>query len=174
MRKSAILLISGGIILAIGFAVLGFVAQSAISEIRKTEYSIGPNEVVEIKEQIETREFFSGVYVVELLEYQEGDTVHVEIKDPDGMPIVNRELSSSFTIENFDFKKSGEYAMTLENTSSRSIIKVAAALGGQVYSGSADPLIAVAMPSYVVITGIIVVIAGAVMYYKERSGTKYT
>ncbi|MFQ5969764.1 MAG: hypothetical protein ACE5J2_04645 [Nitrososphaerales archaeon] len=170
MRKSALVLISGGIILASGFAALGIMAQSALSEM--TEYNIGPHEVIEVRERIETSEFFNGVYVVEFLEYQEGDTLNVEIKDPEGMRIVSRELSSSFTIENFDFEKSGEYTMTLENTSFRSIIKVAAALGGQVYSGT-DPLITVAMPSYVVITGIIILMAGGVMYYKERSGGKY-
>jgi hypothetical protein len=59
--------------------------------------------------------------------------------------------------------------MIIENSSPRDVIRVAAALGGQVYSGTADPMIAVAVPTYIAITGIIIVIAGAVVYYKERT-----
>ena len=164
------IMISGGIILVIGFMILGMVAQSAISEIRKKEYTLGPKETIEITDRIERNQFFSGVFTIEVLE--PGDSpVRMEVRDPDGMQIVSREFSELFVIDSFDVKKDGAYVMTVENTSTRDMIKVAAALGGQVYSNTPDPLVAVAMPTYVVITGIIIVIAGAVVYYKERMRT---
>ncbi|MEM2760796.1 MAG: hypothetical protein QXU32_03580 [Nitrososphaerales archaeon] len=167
MKKSILLLISGGIILTIGFVVLSLVAQSAISEIRKKEYVLGPKEVIEINERIESGQFFSGVYAIEMLEAGESP-IRMELKDPEGVQIVSREFDTPFIIDSFDVRKDGVYTMTLENTSARDVIKIAAALGGQVYSGTADPLVAVAMPTYIAITGIIIVIAGAVVYYKER------
>lgn len=162
------IMISGGIILVIGFMILGMVAQSAISEIRKKEYTLGPKETIEITDRIERNQFFSGVFTIEVLE--PGDSpVRMEVRDPDGMQIVSREFNDRFVIDSFDVKKDGVYVMTVENTSPRDMIKVAAALGGQVYSNTPDPLVAVAMPTYVVFAGIIIVIAGAVVYYKERT-----
>ncbi|MEE8133117.1 MAG: hypothetical protein V3T40_06045, partial [Nitrososphaerales archaeon] len=79
--------------------------------------------------------------------------------------------STPFLIDSFDVKEDGVYVMTIENSSPRDVIRIAAALGGEVYSGTTDPMIAIAMPTYIVMTGIIIVIAGAVIYYKERSGS---
>lgn len=163
-------MISGGIILTAGFIILGIVAQSAISEIRKKEYTLGPKEVLEIKEPLQSDQFFNGVYAIEILE--QGDSpVVIELKDPMGVQIASKEMDAPFFIESFDVKEDGVYVMTIENSSSRDIIRIAAALGGQVYSSAADPLIAVAMPAYIAITGIIILIAGAIVYYKERMRT---
>lgn len=168
MKKSLIIMISGGIILLSGFIVLGLVAQSTISEIRKKEYTLGPKEIIEIRERLESGQFFSGVYAVEILEPTDS-TVRIEVRDPDGMQITSREFNAPFVIDSFDVKQDGLYIMIIENSSPRDVIRVAAALGGQVYSGTADPMIAVAVPTYIAITGIIIVIAGAVVYYKERT-----
>ncbi len=168
MKKGVIILISGAIILVAGFIILAMVAQSAISEIRKKEYTLGPKEVIEIKERIESNQFFSGIYAVEILERSDSP-VRIEVRDPDGMQIASSELSTPFVIDSFDVKIDGVYVMIVANTSSRDIIRIAAALGGEIYADAADPLIAVAMPTYIAITGIIILIAGAVVYYKERT-----
>lgn len=160
-------MIIGGIILAVAFIILVMVAQTAISDIRRNEYTLGPKEIMEIKEKIEISQFFSGIYVVEILEPPD-ISVHVEIRDPDGIQIISRESNIPFAIDSFDVKNDGLYIMTVENFSSRDVIRVAAVLGGQVYSGSVDPMIAVAIPSYIAIIGIIIIISGAVVYYKER------
>ena len=170
MKKSLMIMLGGGIILIGALIALGIVAQSAISEIRKKEYTLGPKEVLEIKERIESSQFFSGVYAVEILE--QGDrSLRIEVRGPDGMLIASREFSTPFLIDSFDVKEDGVYVMTIENSSPRDVIRIAAALGGEVYSGTTDPMIAIAMPTYIVMTGIIIVIAGAVIYYKERSGS---
>jgi ABC-type antimicrobial peptide transport system permease subunit len=171
MKKSVMIMIGGGIIFAAGFIILSFVAQSAVSEIRKMEYTLGPMEVIEIKSPIETSEFFSGVYAIEVLEA--GDRpIRVNVRDPDGMQLISKEFTAPFVIESFDVKKDGLYVMTIENTSAGDIIKIAAALGGQVYAGAADPMVAVAVPSYILITGIIIVIAGFIVYYRERTTSR--
>ncbi len=160
-------MIIGGIILVVDFIILVMVAQTAISDIRRNEYTLGPKEIMEIKEKIENSQFFSGIYVVEILEPPD-ISVHVEIRDPDGTQIISRESNIPFVIDSFDVKNDGLYIMTVENFSSRDVIRVAVALGGQVYSGSVDPMIAVAIPSYIAIIGIIIIISGAAVYYKER------
>jgi hypothetical protein len=168
MKKSVIIMISGSVILVAGFVVLGIVAQSAISEIRKKEYTLGPREIIEIKERIESNQFFSGVYAVEILERSDSP-LRIEVKDPDGTQITSNEFSAPFVIDSFEVKKDGVYVMIVENTSSRDVIRIAAALGGEIYADAADPRVAVAMPTYIAITGIIILIAGAVVYYKERT-----
>ncbi|MFQ5940349.1 MAG: hypothetical protein ACE5KA_01440 [Nitrososphaerales archaeon] len=167
MKRSLIIMISGGIILLSGFIILAIVAQSAISEIRKKEYTLGPREVLTIKERIDSSQFFSGVYAVEVLD--PGDSsVRIEVRDPDGIQIISKKLDTPFLIDSFDVKKDGLYVMSIENSSPRDLLRVAAALGGEVYAGTSDPMITVAMPTYIAIAGIIILIAGAVVYYKER------
>ncbi len=172
MKRSIIVLISGGIILLGGLIVLGIVAQSAISEMRNKEYTLGPRETVEIRERIEGEEYFSGVYAIEIIE--QGDSVlRIEIKDPDDIQIISRQFDAPFVIDNFDAKKEGLYTMTIHNSSPRDMIRISAALGGDVYSGSTDPMIAIGMPSYIVILGMILLVAGGISYlmekrYKER------
>ena len=68
MKKSLMVMIIGGIILVVDFIILVMVAQTAISDIRRNEYTLGPKEIMEIKEKIENSQFFSGIFVVEILE----------------------------------------------------------------------------------------------------------
>lgn len=172
MRKSVILLVSGGIILVAGFLILAVVAQSAVSEIRKKEYTLGPRETTEIREIIEREDFFSGVYAVEVLEPPES-SVRIEVRDPNGSLITQREFDTPFVIESFDVVEDGVYVLAVENMSTRDVIRIAAALGGQLYSDAGDPMVTVAMPSYITITGIIILIAGAVVYYRERAQSRF-
>lgn len=151
---------------AIGFSMLAYYGSQFVSTIRQEEtLSVEPGASVEIQKNVNAS---VAAYVVAFPEFE--GQVRVEIRDPSGDILVEKDIAPPFVMEAFETQEPGVYTLVLTNPTS---VTLEASVLLEDYetvlsrSDLSTAMGAVAFTSLLIV-GILAAIAGAVITFLDR------
>jgi hypothetical protein len=161
LRRGHILLIAGGVISAISFAILGYYGTQFVNLQDVSKYAISPNGTQEIRQFTEAGQ---GAYFVAIPE-SAGQTP-IKVTGPAGDTILDKRIEPPFQFEVFPATTAGNYTLLITNPSS-SDLEIVAFVGDQQTvaskSLSLSSTTTIFAFSFLLIAGIVILAAGAII-----------
>jgi uncharacterized repeat protein (TIGR01451 family) len=116
LRRGPILLIAGGAIVAVGFAIFSYyTVLFAAKLITESSYSIAPADKLSLQQSINNQNASEGSFIV-AMQHQVGQPT-IKINSPSGATLVEKQLIDSITMDTFAITETGTYTLTLTNAS---------------------------------------------------------
>ncbi|AIF85031.1 hypothetical protein NTE_02996 [Candidatus Nitrososphaera evergladensis SR1] len=170
LRRGHILLIAGGAIVALSFIASNYYASQFLKEIQeKNMHTIAPGAKFDLQGNITSG---NGAYVVAFPNYSSAGSVRatVSISDPDGEPVLEKNLNLPFFSEPFAAQKQGNYTLTISNLGNTSL-DASVIFGEEQVVGEVigmPNVVSTAISSLLLIAGIIVLAAGGAIMLIDR------
>ena len=120
MQKTGILVMVVVSIVAVGILLSFYGNQIVFEDLAKTVGKISYGNPLHISSEI-TSETSSGIYAVEIIDFEKGITVTAKIIDPFNSMIESEEISVERFEEKFTITDSGTYQLSLETTTEKEI-----------------------------------------------------
>ncbi len=176
LRRGPILLIAGGAILAVGFAIFSFyTVLFATKLVSESNYSVDPGKRVSIQQFISRENASQGTYIIAMQQQQQepvGGQPSLKIISPSGTTLVEKQLAGTVTMDTFPVTQTGNYTLTLINTSQNSTLKANIVFGDQrtiIESGlRASPETLSLIFNLTLYTAVAIIIAGAIITILDK------
>lgn len=164
------MLIAGGAIIAFSFIASSYYASQFFREIQeKNMHTIAPSSKIDLRENITSA---SGAYVIAFSNYSAAGPVRAtaSVRDPDGEPVLQKNLSPPISNELFAAKKQGNYTLTVSNLGNKSIDASVIFGEQQIVSEviNMPNAVSTAISMLLLIAGIIVLAAGGFIMFIDR------
>lgn len=174
LKRGHIMLIVGGAIAIISFSMLGYYTMQFVNIIQQEgKYTIEPGSSINLRENINNIQSI-GIYVVAFAEVGGGGQASVMIMDHKGKIIVKKNIYPPIAIEPFNAEVPGLYDLKLLNPTDE-VLEASIAFGDQNDMLSRKNLpsaMTVLILVSLLITGIALAIAGAIITILDRSKIK--
>jgi uncharacterized membrane protein len=169
LKRGAILLIAGGAIIAVGFAIFSYyTVVFAARLLSENNYSVDPGSEQSIQQFI-SQNSSEGTYLVALP--QLAGQPKLKIASPEGQTLVEQQIAETVTAGTFPIASSGNYTLTLANPSS-DVLQASIVFGDQesiIQSGlGISPLVLALSFNFALYAGIAVIAAGIVITILDR------
>ena len=174
LRRGPILLIAGGAIMAVGFAIFSYyTVLFAAKLVAETGYSVDPFGKISITKFISSQNASQGTFIIVLQQGLGGQQQPViKIDGPSGAALIEKQLAETLTIDTFPVTETGNYTLTLANTSPGSSLKTNVIFGDQrtiIESGlSVSPDTLSLVFNLTLYTAVTIIIAGAIITILDR------
>lgn len=178
LRRGPILLIAGGAILAVGFAIFSFyTVLFATKLVSESNYSVDPGKRVSIQQFISRENASQGTYIIAMQQQQQqqepvGGQPSLKIISPSGTTLVEKQLAGTVTMDTFPVTQTGNYTLTLINTSQNSTLSANIVFGDQrtiIESGlRASPETLSLIFNLTLYTAVAIIIAGAIITILDK------
>jgi uncharacterized repeat protein (TIGR01451 family) len=173
LRRGPILLIAGGAIMAIGFAIFTYyTVLFATKLLAENKYNIEPADATSVERFI-SKNATEGTYIVALV--QAAGQPGLKITDPAGQVLVDKQLEGTLSMDTFGLTQDGNYTLTVANTSPDSALEANIVFGDQksiIESGlDINPVTLSVMFNFTLYAGIAVFVAGVIITVLDRQRT---
>ena len=173
LRRGPILLIAGGAIMAIGFAIFTYyTVLFATKLLAENKYNIEPANATSVERFIR-KNATEGTYIVALV--QAAGQPGLKITDPAGQVLVDKQLEGTLAMDTFGLTQDGNYTLTVANTSPDSALEANIVFGDQksiIESGlDINPVTLSVMFNFTLYAGIAVFAAGVIITVLDRQRT---
>ena len=171
LRRGPILLIAGGAIIAVGFAIFSYyTVLFAAKLITESSYSIAPADKLSIQQFINSQNASEGAFIV-AIQHQVQQPL-IKITSPSGATLIEKQLVETITMDTFAITETGNYKMTLTNASPDTSIEANIIFGDKrmiIENGlSVSPETLSLIFNLTLYTAIAVIIAGAIITILDR------
>jgi uncharacterized repeat protein (TIGR01451 family) len=156
--------------MAIGFAIFTYyTVLFAAKLLGENKYDVAPAGVSSIERFI-SKNATEGTYIVALL--QPVGQPGLEIKDPAGQVLIDKQLEGTLAIDTFGLTQDGNYTLTVSNTSPDSALEANIVFGDRksiIESGlDINPVTLGMMFNFALYAGIVVFAAGVIITVLDR------
>jgi hypothetical protein len=171
LRRGPILLIAGGAIIAVGFAIFSYyTVLFAAKLITESSYSVAPADKLSIPQFIDSQNASEGAFIV-AMQHQVGQPL-IKITSPSGATLTEKQLPETITMDTFAITETGNYTLTLTNASPDATLEANILFGDKrmiIENGlSVSPETLSLIFNLTLYTAIAVIIAGAIITILDR------
>jgi hypothetical protein len=114
MKKSHLILLLGGALVAIGMVVSYYGSSLTIQDLTKAEGPVNENSL-EVTKELDPIIATIGVFVVHVENFEK-DSLLATVFDPNGIQVASKRIEQKDTEEKFEIKTKGAYELILENS----------------------------------------------------------
>lgn len=115
MQKAATMLAVVGALMAAGIALSFYGSMIITEDLTQAVENIGEGKTLEISAEMDPNVNDEGVYVVQVMEFEEG-MISARIIDPIGSQIISKMVESESIEEQFEITTGGTFTLIIENS----------------------------------------------------------
>ncbi len=164
MKKPILVITIGGFLVIIGIALSLYGSQLIIENLTTKQEYLGAGMSIEILKELEPAKNENGVYVIQIVDFRNGDRVDATIFDPLGSILVSEPIDNNSFQDSFKISTIGSYKLLVENTGDREIQTI----GVIGYLPQDASLTASIFGVIVIIVGLAGLVVGTMYFIKTR------
>ena len=158
-------LVMGGFLVVIGIGLSVYATQLVIENLTTQEGFVGGGMTMEVYKELDPAKNESGVYVIQIDDFQDVDGIIISVFDPLGSVVITKSIDSNPIQDSFKISMAGTYKLLVENSADGKV-HVVAVIG---YLPQDQSLTVSIFGFVVILIGLVGLVAGTLYFIKNRN-----